>query len=69
MDDPAAFAPPPFAAGAVVSVLSPDLPARALDYRAPEGGCGPGDLVLVPLGARRRVVGVVWGAGSGEVAP
>jgi primosomal protein N' (replication factor Y) len=69
MDDPAPHTPPPFAQGAAVSVLSPDMPARALDYRAPEGGCAAGDVVLVPLGARRRVVGVVWGAGSGEVAP
>ncbi len=35
-----------------------------LDYRAPEGGCGDGDFVEVPLGPR-RVLGVVWGAGEG----
>lgn len=36
-----------------------------LDYRAPEGGCGDGDLVEVPLGPR-RVLGVVWGPGEGK---
>ncbi|MFN3822469.1 MAG: primosomal protein N' [Pseudorhodobacter sp.] len=35
-----------------------------LDYRAPEGGCRLGDFVEVPLGPR-RVLGVVWGAGTG----
>ncbi len=35
-----------------------------LDYRAPEGGCGDGDFVEVPLGPR-RVLGVVWGPGEG----
>jgi primosomal protein N' (replication factor Y) len=35
-----------------------------LDYRAPEGGCGTGDFVAVPLGPR-RVLGVVWGPGAG----
>ena len=35
-----------------------------LDYRAPEGGCGTGDFVEVPLGPR-RVLGVVWGTGAG----
>ena len=35
-----------------------------LDYRAPEGGCGTGDFVEVPLGPR-RVFGVVWGPGAG----
>ena len=36
-----------------------------LDYRAPEGGCGDGDFVEVPLGPR-KVLGVVWGAGEGS---
>ena len=35
-----------------------------LDYCAPEGGCGTGDFVEVPLGPR-RVLGVVWGPGAG----
>ena len=35
-----------------------------LDYRAPAGGARPGDLVEVPLGPR-RVLGLVWGEGSG----
>ena len=38
--------------------------AGLLDYRAPEGGCGTGDFVEVPLGPR-RVLGVVWGPGAG----
>ena len=38
---------------------------RLLDYRAPAGGARPGDLVEVPLGPR-RVLGVVWGAGTGD---
>ena len=37
---------------------------RALDYRAPEGGCALGAFVEVPLGPR-KVLGVVWGAGEG----
>ncbi|WP_434063245.1 primosomal protein N' [Gemmobacter denitrificans] len=36
-----------------------------LDYLAPEGGCGTGDFVEVPLGPR-RMLGVVWGAGEGS---
>ncbi len=39
--------------------------AGLLDYRAPEGGCGTGDFVEVPLGPR-RVLGVVWGQGEGR---
>ena len=39
--------------------------AGLLDYRAPEGGCGSGDFVEVPLGPR-RVLGVVWGQGEGR---
>ena len=39
-----------------------------LDYRAPEGGCGDGDFVEVPLGPR-RVLGVVWGKGEGKFDP
>ncbi|APE45482.1 primosomal protein N' [Sulfitobacter alexandrii] len=38
---------------------------RALDYRAPEGGCHLGAFVEVPLGPR-KVLGVVWGAGQGD---
>jgi primosomal protein N' (replication factor Y) len=50
-----------------VSVLLP-LPLReAYDYRVPAGmTLNPGDFVEVPLGPR-RVVGVVWGAGTGVV--
>ncbi|HBU54587.1 MAG TPA: primosomal protein N', partial [Sulfitobacter sp.] len=38
---------------------------RALDYKAPEGGCHMGAFVEVPLGPR-KVIGVVWGAGQGD---
>ncbi len=52
-----------------VAVLLP-LPLReAYDYRVPDGmALEPGDVVEVPLGPR-RVVGVVWGPGSGTVEP
>jgi primosomal protein N' (replication factor Y) (superfamily II helicase) len=53
-----------FAAGERVGVLTTEPLGRVLDYRAPEGGCGTGDFVEVPLGPR-RVLGVVWGAGDG----
>jgi primosomal protein N' (replication factor Y) len=49
---------------ALVSVLTTEPLGRALDYRAPEGGCFLGALVEVPLGPR-RVLGVVWGTGEG----
>ena len=54
-----------FAPGATVSVLTPDMPLRALDYLAPEGGVAVGAWVVVPLG-RRQVVGLVWGPGEGS---
>ncbi len=38
---------------------------RALDYKAPEGGCFRGAFVEVPLGPR-KVPGVVWGPGRGD---
>lgn len=50
--------------GDLVSVLTTEPLGRALDYRAPEGGCFVGAFVEVPLGPR-RVLGVVWGAGEG----
>ncbi|TCM86179.1 primosomal protein N' [Rhodovulum steppense] len=53
-----------FAEGARVGVLTAERLDRVLDYLAPEGGCGTGDFVEVPLGPR-RVLGVVWGAGEG----
>lgn len=53
-----------FDEGALVSVLTTEPLGRALDYRAPEGGCFTGAFVEVPLGPR-RVLGVVWGAGEG----
>ena len=55
--------------GECVGVLTTEPLGRSglgvLDYRAPEGGCGDGDLVEVPLGPR-RVLGVVWGPGEGR---
>ncbi|MCA0273473.1 MAG: primosomal protein N' [Proteobacteria bacterium] len=53
-----------FDEGALVSVLTTEPLGRALDYRAPDGGCFVGAFVEVPLGPR-RVLGVVWGAGEG----
>lgn len=57
-----------WAAGEVVGVLTVEPVGRPLDYRAPEGGCGTGDFVEVPLGPR-RVLGVVWGPGEGRFDP
>ena len=54
-----------FEAGALVSVLTTQPLDRALDYRAPEGGCFTGAFVEVPLGPR-KVIGVVWGPGAGD---
>ncbi len=52
----------------LVAVLTTEPLGRLLDYKAPEGGCGTGDFVEVPLGPR-RVLGVVWGAGEGRFDP
>ena len=57
-----------FTAGETVGVLTTEPLGRVLDYRAPEGGCGTGDFVEVPLGPR-RVIGVVWGSGQGDWDP
>ena len=52
-----------------VKVLLPLPLADAYDYRVPDGmAVVPGHFVVVPLG-KREMVGVVWGEGSGEVAP
>src|SRR5688572_1275535 len=72
MHSPAASAginqPQLFAAGARVGVLLPLPLSGVYDYVVPDGmDLTPGDYVQVPLGPR-RVVGVVWGAGSGDVA-
>ncbi len=48
----------------LISVLTAQPIDRALDYKAPEGGCMTGAFVEVPLGPR-KVLGVVWGAGDG----
>jgi primosomal protein N' (replication factor Y) len=52
--------------GGRVAVITVEGLDRVLDYRAPASGAGPGDLVEVPLGPR-RVLGVVWGEGTGDV--
>lgn len=52
----------------LVAVLTTEPLGRFLDYKAPEGGCGDGDFVEVPLGPR-RVLGVVWGKGEGTFDP
>ena len=50
-----------------IKVLLPLPLADAYDYRVPEGmTVVPGHFVIVPLG-KREMVGVVWGAGSGDV--
>jgi len=50
-----------------VSVLLSVPPSRPYDYAVPQGlEVFLGDLVDVPLGSR-RVLGVVWGPGSGEL--
>ncbi|WP_397542741.1 primosomal protein N' [Roseovarius salis] len=59
-------APGFFAEGELVGVLTAQPLDRLLDYRAPEGGCHAGAFVEVPLGSR-RVLGVVWGAGRGDI--
>lgn len=53
-----------FAEGDLISVLTTQPIDRALDYKAPEGGCFEGAFVEVPLGPR-KVLGVVWGPGEG----
>ena len=57
-----------FTEGTLVGVLTAEPLDRVLDYRAPEGGCGIGAFVEVPLGPR-RVIGVVWGRGQGGYDP
>jgi primosomal protein N' (replication factor Y) (superfamily II helicase) len=57
-----------YSEGETVGVLTTEPLGRVLDYRAPEGGCGTGDFVEVPLGPR-KVLGVVWGNGEGRFDP
>jgi primosomal protein N' (replication factor Y) len=57
-----------YVAGETVSVLLPLPLSGAYDYRVPKGAIlKAGDFVTVPLGGR-KLAGVVWGPGSGEVA-
>ncbi len=52
-----------------VKVLLPLPLADAYDYRVPpEMNVTAGHFVVVPLG-KRETIGVVWGEGTGEVAP
>ncbi len=53
-----------FDEGELISVLTTQPLDRALDYKAPAGGCFEGAFVEVPLGPR-KVLGVVWGEGEG----
>jgi primosomal protein N' (replication factor Y) len=53
-----------FDEGDLIGVLTTQPLDRALDYKAPEGGCMTGAFVEVPLGPR-KVLGVVWGPGQG----
>ncbi len=53
-----------YSQGELIGVLTTEPLGRVLDYRAPEGGCGTGDFVEVPLGPR-KVLGVVWGDAVG----
>ncbi len=53
-----------FDEGDLISVLTTQPLDRALDYKAPEGGCFEGAFVEVPLGPR-KVLGVVCGEGEG----
>ena len=57
-----------FHEGDLISVLTTQPIDRALDYKAPEGGCLTGAFVEVPLGPR-KVLGVVWGPGEGGYDP
>jgi len=57
-----------YGAGEPLAVLTTEPLGRVLDYRAPEGGCGTGDFVEVPLGPR-KVLGVVWGDAAGGFEP
>ena len=62
-------APVTAAARRTVRVLLPLPLADAYDYSVPgEIEVAPGHFVVVPLG-KCETVGVVWGEGSGEVAP
>ncbi|MEK9724040.1 MAG: primosomal protein N', partial [Rhodospirillaceae bacterium] len=56
-----------FAPGQRISVLLPLPLGTAYDYAVPDGLTqAAGDYVRVPLGPR-RVSGVVWGPGAGDV--
>ena len=58
--------PPFFSPGHRIAVLLPLPLAGAYDYLVGDHGVVAGDFVAVPLG-HREVVGVVWGAGAGDV--
>jgi primosomal protein N' (replication factor Y) len=54
-----------YPSGDRIGVLTCEPIGRVLDYLAPDGGCGDGDFLMVPLGPR-RVLGVIWGKGEGS---
>ena len=57
-----------FAGGTRVGVLLPVPLGKVYDYRVPDGlTLHAGDFVRVPFGPR-KLLGVVWGQGQGEVA-
>jgi primosomal protein N' (replication factor Y) len=57
------------AAARIVRVLLPLPLTDAYDYRVPDGlEVGHGQFVVAPLG-KRLTVGVVWGEGTGDIAP
>jgi primosomal protein N' (replication factor Y) len=59
---------PEFTSGDRLAVLLPLPLAGAYDYAVADGQrYGVGDFVRVPLG-NRQAIGVVWGAGAGQVA-
>ena len=59
--------PSVFVSGARCGVLLPVPLGQVYDYRVPNAmELHPGDFVRVPLGPR-KLVGVVWGAGAGDV--
>ena len=68
-DSPTPDTEGPFAPGARVGVLLPVPLGQVYDYKVPDGlEIDAGDFVRVPFGPR-KLVGVVWGRGQGDLAP
>ena len=67
-NDSIEMAPIELGPGDRCGVLLPVPLGQVYDYRVPEGiSLRPGDFVRVPLGPR-KLIGVVWGEGAGDVA-